>query len=47
MKSFEVIIDWELDELRMNKKLEEQIEIDLQKLEDVLLTIDYVRWIDC
>jgi len=43
MKSFEVIIDWKLEEQRMDRKLEEQIEKDLQVLEDVLLTIDYVR----
>lgn len=44
MKSFEVIIDWELEEQRMDSMLEEQINRDLQKLEDVLYTIDYVRW---
>ena len=43
MKSFEVIIDWELEEQRMDMKLEEQINRDLQTLEDVLYTIDYVR----
>jgi len=43
MKSFEVIIDWQLEEQRMDRLLEEQIERDLEKLEDVLLTIDYVR----